>query len=247
MTGAFLFLQLRPEAEAADAEFADLLAKGGLSADEVIRVRMDQAPLPAGLDLAALSGIIVGGGPGCISDAPAQKSAVEARVEAAALSVMPQICAEDLPFLGCCYGLGILTAHLGGRMGQGRFGEPVGGTDCVLTDDGRADPLLVGLPGDFRALVGHKEAVEHLPPASVTLATSGPCPVQMLRHKSNVYATQFHPEADGDSFVTRIRIYRDRGYFPPEDAETLSAAVKREQVPVTAEILRRFVQRYRKA
>lgn len=244
MTRSFLILQLRPEDEAADEEFRDILKRGGLSADRVIRVRLDQQPLPDGIDLHRLAGVIVGGGPGCVSDPPEAKSATEAKVEAAALSLMPEICTQDLPFMGCCYGLGVLVAHLGGRMGQGRFGEPVGGVDCSLTPAGRADQLLADQPEAFRALVGHKEAVEILPDGAVSLVTSGPCPVQMVRYKSNVYATQFHPEADGESFVTRIRIYRDRGYFPPEAADSLAEACRAEAVSVPPEILRAFVRRY---
>lgn len=244
MSKPFLILQLRPEDEAAEEEFADILARGQLTPDRAIRVRLDQDPVPDGLDLTTLAGIITGGGPGCVSDPPEAKSPVEARVEAAALALMPQICDEDLPFMGCCYGLGVLTAHLGGRMGQGRYSEPVGGVDCALTEAGRSDPLLTGQPDAFRALVGHKEAVEQMPPGAVSLVTSGPCPVQMIRYKSNVYATQFHPEATGESFVTRIRIYRNKGYFPPEQADALSEACRKERVTVPPEVLRRFVARY---
>jgi len=240
----FLILQLRPEAEAADEEFADFLQKGDLTADRVIRVRLDQEGLPEGLDLSALAGVIVGGGPGCVSDAPGDKTPIEAQVEQAALSILPEICAKDIPYLGCCYGLGVLVEHLGGRMGQGRYGEPVGGVDCTLTPEGKTDPLLAGQPDGFRALVGHKEAVEEIPEGAVALAGSAPCPVQMIRYKDNVYATQFHPEADGESFVTRIRIYRNKGYFPPEEADALSEACRAEKVTVPPAILRNFIARY---
>ena len=240
----FLLLQLRPEDEAADEEYTAFLRNGGLTDDRIIRVRLDQTGLPDGFDLNSVAGVIVGGGPGCVSDPPEKKSPVEAQVERAVLAIMPEICERDLPFLGCCYGLGVLVAHLGGAMGQGRFGEPVGGVDCAMTPEAASDPLTEGLPQQFRALVGHKEAVERMPTGAVLLAGSEPCPVQMVRYKKNVYATQFHPEADGESFVTRIRIYRDRGYFPPEEADALSAACRAEKVTVPEEILRRFVGRY---
>ena len=56
--------------------------------------------------------------------------------------------------------MGILGHHLSpGVVSKARFGEPVGGVDCALTDAGRSDPLMVGVPDRFRALVGHKEAV----------------------------------------------------------------------------------------
>jgi GMP synthase (glutamine-hydrolysing) len=58
----FLILQLRPETEAADEEFAAFLEKGGLSGAEVRRIRLDEGRLPA-LSLDDFAGIIVGGGP----------------------------------------------------------------------------------------------------------------------------------------------------------------------------------------
>lgn len=240
----FLILQLRPETDASDDEFAAFLAKGGLTADRVHRIRLDQAPLPGDLDLDDYAGVIVGGGPGCVSDPADSKDPVEARIEAQILALMPEITARDHPFMGCCYGIGILAHHLGGTVSKARYGEPVGPSDCHLTQDGRADPLLQDLPRDFVALVGHKEAVQDLPPGCVHLVASAPCPFQMIRHGQNVYATQFHPEAQGENFVNRIGIYKDRGYFRPEEAEDLIAACRAEQITVPEQILSGFVQRF---
>ncbi len=239
----FLVLQLRPEDEAADEEFAAFLARGGLSDDRVHRIRLDRTRIPE-LSLEDYAGVIVGGGPGCVSDPPERKSALEARIEADILSLMPAIVARDVPFMGCCYGLGILAHHMGGRVGQGRFGEPIGGVDCNVTPEGMADPVLEGLPRRFRALVGHKEAVEVLPEGATLLVSSAPCPVQMVRVRRNVYATQFHPEANGESFATRIRIYKDRGYFDPADAGRLTEAALAEEIVVPERILSRFVARF---
>jgi GMP synthase (glutamine-hydrolysing) len=68
------------------------------------------------LELSDYSGVIGGGGPGCVSDAPEKKTPTEARIEAAVLSLMPEITARDFPFMGCCYGIGILGYHLEGVM-----------------------------------------------------------------------------------------------------------------------------------
>ncbi len=241
----FLVLQLRPEAEASDEEFASILARGGLAESETRRVRLDRDALPEGLDLGGFSGVIVGGGPGCVSDAEAEKSPVEKRIEDAVLGLMPEVVGRDLPYLGCCYGIGILAHHLGAPVGKGRYGEPVGAVGCRITEAGRDDPVLAGLPERFEALVGHKEAVEALPEGCVHLVSSDPCPYQMIRRGRNVYATQFHPEADADSFALRIRIYRDKGYFPPEDAARLEAEVRAAAVSLPGRILRNFVGRYR--
>lgn len=238
----FLILQARPETAAADEEYAAFLARSGLDVPETVRVRMERDPVPD--DLSHYSGIIIGGGPGCVSDS--EKSEDEARIEAAALSIMPAITGGDLPFLGCCYGLGILAHHLGASVSKERYGEPVGPVACRVAPDDESDPLIEGLPGAFDAFVGHKEAVQALPPDCVHLVASEPCPYQMIRHKTNVYAVQFHPEADDEVFVGRIRLYRNRGYFPPEDADRLIAACRAADVSVPEQILRRFVGRYRK-
>lgn len=240
----FLILQLRPETDASDDEFASILDKCALPPARAHRVRLDREALPETLDLDDYAGVIVGGGPGCVSDAPQDKSPLDARMEAEIMGLMPRITARDFPFMGCCYGLGLLAKHLGGDVGKARYGEPVGPSDCTLTPDAAGDPLTAGLAPAFTALVGHKEAVQSLPPGCVHLVRSDPCPFQMIRWGENVYATQFHPEADARDFEARIRIYRDHGYFPPEDADRLIAMCHAATVTEPGEILRRFAARY---
>ncbi len=240
----FLILQLRPETEAADDEFAAFLRKGGLREDEVHRIRLDQEDLPDGLRLDDYSGVIVGGGPGCVSDPPEAKTPTEARIESAVLGLMPEITARDVPFMGCCYGIGVLGHHLGAPVNKERYAEPVGTSTCHLTDAGRADPMLADVPDTFEAFVGHKEALQDLPPGCTHLLASETCPYQMIRYGRNVYATQFHPEADSDGFAVRIGIYKDRGYFPPEEAQTLTAMCHAADVHAPETVLRNFVDRY---
>lgn len=240
----FLILQARPETDASDQEFAAILDKCRLPQDRAHRIRLDQDDLPDDMNLRDYAGIIVGGGPGCVSDDPATKKPTEARIEAQVMSLMPQITAQDLPFMGCCYGLGVLAQHLGGNVSKTRYGEPVGPSLCTLTADGASDPLTAGLDPEFDAFVGHKEAVQALPPGCTHLVTSAPCPFQMIRFGKNVYATQFHPEADAQDFENRIRIYRNHGYFPPDDAARLIDICHAASVTQPAAILRRFAERY---
>ena len=244
MTKPFLILQLRPEDDGADGEYRAILDKGGLDENRVRRIRLDQEPLPETLSLDAYAGVIVGGGPGCVSDDPETRDPTEARIEAQILSLMPDITRRDMPFMGCCYGIGILAHHLGTEVSKKKYGEPVGPVLCELTPEGAQDPLLEGLPEAFHALVGHKEAVQRLPEGAVHLVASDPCPFQMIRYGRNVYATQFHPEGDGPVFAERIKVYNNHGYFRPEEAEAITERCL--SVPITAppEILRRFVARY---
>ena len=240
----FLILQLRPETDASDDEYLSILNKSDLLPEKTHRVRMDIEELPKDLDVTDYAGVIVGGGPGCVSDAPEDKSPLEARIEDQVMRLMPQITENDHPFMGCCYGLGILVHHLGGNVSKAQFGEPVGPTVCAMTPEGKRDPLLAGLDENFETFVGHKEAVQTVPEDTVHLLEGAACPVQMIRFGENVYATQFHPEADADNFERRIKIYRNHGYFPPEDAERLIDICHAANVTVPGEILRRFAQRY---
>jgi GMP synthase (glutamine-hydrolysing) len=240
----FLILQLRPETDAADDEFAAILNKCALTESRTHRIRLDCEDLPNGLDVVDYAGVIVGGGPGCVSDPPDRKTSMDARIESQIMDLMPQITERDHPFMGCCYGLGILAHHLGGEVSKARFGEPVGPSDCSLMAEAASDPLTVGLQTKFQAFVGHKEAVQSLPPGCVHLVRSDPCPMQMIRFGQNVYATQFHPEADAHDFERRIRIYRNHGYFPPDQADALIDICHSATVTVPGEILRRFAARY---
>jgi len=240
----FLILQLRPETEASDDEFNAILQKSGLKPSDAVRIRLDQDDLPIGLNLDDFSGVIVGGGPGCISDPHEKKSPTEARIETSVLSLMPQITARDFPFLGCCYGIGILGYHLGSEISKTRYAEKVGASDCRLTSDGKSDKICANMPDTFHAFVGHKEALQHLPEGCVHLVSSPTCLYQMIRFGDNVYATQFHPEADDAGFETRIQIYKDQGYFPPEDAQNLIELCRSANVYAPELILKNFVKTY---
>jgi GMP synthase (glutamine-hydrolysing) len=220
------------------------LAKGRLTADKVHRIRLDQQDIPTDLSLDDYSGVIVGGGPGCVSDPDEKKTPVEKRIETAVLDLMPEITGRDFPFMGCCYGIGILAHHLGAVVSKEKYGESVGAVTCTLDPDNCNDPILRNVAAEFRAFVGHKEAAQELPDGCAHLVSSPSCPYQMIRFKQNVYATQFHPEADGDGFATRIKIYKNRGYFPPEQADNLIAMCHAETVDMPERILRNFVHTY---
>jgi GMP synthase (glutamine-hydrolysing) len=238
----FLLLASRAEDAAAKDEYAAYLRYGGLAPEQLHRIRLEAGPLPE-LDLAAYSGVIVGGSPFTSSDPADQKSATQLRVERELAGLLDRIVDQDFPFLGACYGVGTLGTHQGAVIDR-TFGEPLGGVEIELTDAGLADPVLRGMPARFTAFTGHKEACTTLPSHAVLLASSQACPVQMFRIKQNLYATQFHPELDVEGLVTRIDIYRHAGYFPPESAEELMVAARGFTVTEPMTILKNFVSRY---
>ena len=239
----FLLLQLRPEDETSDNEYESFMRFGELKPEEIERVRIEKSGIPK-LNLDEYSAILVGGSPFDISKPEGEKSDIQQQIEADFEKLLREVIERDFPFLGACSGNGLLGNHCGAPI-SAKYGEPVGGVNVTVTEEGGKDPLLEGLPKTFRALVGHKEACDCTPPGATLLASSETCPVQMFRVKNNVYATQFHPEADASVFELRINVYKHHGYFPAETAEELITAVHKESTPHANEILRRFVERYR--
>ena len=238
----FLILQLRPEDDTSDSEFEAILKYGGLDEQDTQRLRIETSGIPE-VSLDDYAAVIVGGSPFDISTPQEQKSAIQLKVEADFRRLFDAIVASDFPFLGACSGCGLLGSYLDTPISK-KYGEPVGGAMVNITDAGKGDALLAQFPEQIAVLCGHKEACDTVPQGATLLLTNEACPVQMFRVGENVYATQFHPEGDGEGFTVRIHAYRHHGYFPPEEAEALIVEVNREDTPWAREILRRFVARY---
>ena len=238
----FVLLATRAEDVPADEEYSLFLRRTGLDERDLVRVRLEAGPMPR-LDLDALSGIFVGGGPFNASDLPERKSPVQYRVEAEFAALLDEVVARDFPFLGACYGVGTLGAHQRAPI-DGTYAEPISVVPVTLTSAGASDPILAGMPPTFNAFVGHKEAIRALPASATLLASSPTCPVQAFRVRSNIYATQFHPELDLDGIILRIHAYADHGYFAADELELTLAAVERAEVSHPSRMLRTFVARH---
>lgn len=241
----FLMLSIRAEDAAADDEYQAMMRFGGLDEAGMHRIRLTHRPLGS-IDLDDWSGIILGGGPYNVSDPQGSKSPTQRRVESELLSLVERIVGQDFPFLGCCYGVGVLGSVIGATVDRSHP-EPVAAVTVTLTDEGRDEPLFAELPDVFDAFGGHKEAASSLPGHTVCLASSPACPIQAFRVGANTYATQFHPELDLQGILTRIDVYKNHGYFAPDSAESLKAAARQRHIEYPPTILRRFVERYRRS
>ncbi|MBS2940389.1 glutamine amidotransferase [Nocardioides sp. J2M5] len=236
----FLFLGTRAEDDVAQQEYDAVLAGTGLHPDELVRVRLEAGPL-GDVDLDDWSGIVLGGGPFNASDPEDTKSPAQRRAEAELRGLAERVVAADFPFLGACYGIGVLGGLAGGVVDR-TWGEPIGALPVRLTPEGVADPLFGALPPVFDAYLGHKEAVSRLPDGAVLLASTRTCPVHAFRIGRNVYATQFHPELDAVAICDRIDAYSAHGYYLPHEQEQLKAAAREAVVTEPVRLLARFVE-----
>src|SRR5690606_25187885 len=149
-------LASRSEDIAADDEYASILRLAGLPSTALHRVRMEAAEFTP-LRLADYSGDILGGSPFTASTPQAHKSDDQLRIEAELDCLLADVLRADVPFLGLCYGVGVVGRHAGGVV-DGTYAEETGGVEVTVTAAGADDPLLAGLPPTFHSYVGHKEA-----------------------------------------------------------------------------------------
>ena len=158
--------------------------------------------------------------------------------------LLQKIVDEDYPCLGICYGSSLIAHQQGSELSKD-FAESVGPVSVNLTDAGKQDRLLKGVPSQFTALTGHHEGVARLSSNAVLLASASACPVEIFRYGNNVYCIQFHPEAVARNWEVRIRLYFNHGYFEPHEADELIRAAYAADVRWPRHILRNFAQVYK--
>lgn len=239
----FLLIATRDEPAAA-GELAAVLRATGLAPDQLVHLRLDQAPLPDDFRLDDYSGVFLGGSPFNASDPIEQKSVTQLRVEADLDRLFDEVIARDFPFFGLCYGVGALGRHQGGVINND-YAEKVGPVTVTLTPEASEDQLAQVMPPSFEAFVGHKEAVAQLPANAVLLATGEVAPHQFFRIGRNVYATQFHPELNATELMARVALYHGHGYFEPHEVDQIHQQAHAADVSQAPWLLQRFVEVYR--
>ncbi|MDQ5953407.1 MAG: hypothetical protein QG647_141, partial [Patescibacteria group bacterium] len=183
------------------------------------------------------------GGPSKISSSYNKKYEYQKVFEPWLFNYVSTIIKDDIPFLGLCYGIGLLTQSHGGVVSN-KYAEGVEAASIFLTKEGKKDKLTKLLSDNFRSAVGHQEAAESLPKNAVLLATGQNCPIQMFRIKNNVYATQFHPELDIEGLRARVLAYKHLGYFKPEEANDLIEQASQYDISNSQVILKQFLKYY---
>lgn len=241
MSKPVLLLQSRPEDDVSDNEYESICRLGGIDPKRVERLRMDRDKL-RDIQLHDYSAVIMGGGPANFASPDDEKSEEQKRFEPWLIALMKQIVVLDVPFFGMCLGMGsVAMAH--GMQPSFEYDETLEPIEIELTEDGRRDPLLEGLPDSFMALSGHNEGIGEVPIGTAELANSRNC-VHIIRSGQNVYATQFHPELDLPGLALRVKAYRDHGYFPPEEGDEVLRKATEIDFADSVRVLQNFVKLY---
>ncbi len=145
---------------------------------------------------------------------------------------------SEIPVLGICYGMQLLTEAIGGVVGPARTREY---GPAIITHRARS-PLFDGLAADLRVWMSHGDRIETLPPGFSALAESDNCPYAAIGDlRRNRYGLQFHPEVQhspqGQAILNNFlfRICRCQSNWSAENfiqdaVDKIRAQVKGERV-----------------
>lgn len=228
-----LYVCVRPERSAADAEHRSFSRDLGIE-------RLDRLDLlhasPETVEWEQYDGFVIGGSPFNVTDA--DKSDEQLAVERDLERIAARAIDGDAAALFTCYGIGVVTRMLGGRVSMDHP-ERVQAARIRLTAAGAADALFGPNSPEMSVFTAHKESAAETPPGAVLLATNDSCPVQAYRVGERLHATQFHPEASPQDFADRMAVYRASGYFDASEYAATETMVLASSVD-GADLLRRF-------
>lgn len=236
--GSLLYVCVRPERGAADAEHASF--RRALGVDVVDRLDLLESPLdPA--RLRGYRGIVVGGSPFNVSDA--EKIPEQLRVEADLRAIAQRAIDAEIAVFFTCFSIGVVTRMLGGDVTT-ETPEAASATVIRTTAAGAVDPIFGGSSPALTVFTAHKESAVALPDGAELLATNAACPVQAYRVGTHLYAAQFHPEPTPRDFADRMTFYRTTGYFDPAEFDRVQDSVLSASVTEGTALLRRFAQTF---
>ncbi len=133
-------------------------------------------------------GIILSGGP----DSVYTKNAP---------TIDPSIFSLDIPILGICYGMMLISHLLGGKVVSGKkeYGP------AILKITNHKSQITKGLPTNFTVWMSHGDEVVAIPADYVKIGSTEHVPFAFVKHKhKNIFGIQFHPEVEHTEYGTKI-------------------------------------------
>lgn len=205
-------------------------------------VTFDLVDLDKGQEMPAITdyrAVVVLGGPDSANDETAKMTTELARIK--------EGLEAGVPYLGICLGLQTLVKAAGGKVVPGEVKEvgfinPDNNQHTVtVTEDGKSDPLLAGLPEELDVFQLHGETVE-ITPGMTVLATGKFCRNQIVRVADRAYGIQSHFELTPE--MLKVWAEQDPDLTPIGD-DKLQAdfeAIKQSYTQIGQTLLRNFLK-----
>ena len=159
------------------------------------------------------------------------------------VAFLGELAHSGCPTFASCFGFQFLVEALGGEIIFDAANTEVGTFEMSLTSEGEADPLFGHLPPAFLAQLGRKDRAAADIQGIPTLARSTAAPIQAIRvPQQPVWATQFHPELDRETNLSRYSRYLEGYRAVMSEAEIDAALASFRESPETMDLLHRFLK-----
>src|SRR2546426_517147 len=152
-------------------------------------------------DLSGWDGLIALGGPMSANDGERLGFIADD------LRLLTKVLEAGMPALGICLGAQLIAKAAGAEVTAGEEKE-IGWYPLTLTEEGKKDRLLAGLPDTFPVFQWHGETFD-VPRGTVRLAGSERYSNQAFRLGEQVYGLQFHLETTAPMIIEWLDLYRD--------------------------------------
>src|SRR5678816_656431 len=143
--------------------------------------------LPCTVPLATIlayrpQGIVLSGGPSSV-------------YEKKAPTIPKELFDQQIPILGICYGMQLVTHLSGGEVAKSKHRE-YGRADLMIDDKSNLF-RDIGKDGSTVVWMSHGDRIERMPPGFRSIAHTANSPIAAMKrddHKRRIYCLQFHPE-----------------------------------------------------
>ena len=132
-------------------------------------------------------GIILSGGPASVFDTNAPHPD-------------KKIFSMDIPILGICYGLQLITYHLGGKVGKANKREYGRAVFKIAS----ADPIFEDIPAESIVWMSHGDKIDDIPPNFIILGKTENSISAIRSQNKKIYGLQFHPEVHHTIYGKKI-------------------------------------------
>jgi GMP synthase (glutamine-hydrolysing) len=166
----------------------------------------DGERLPQGMAVEDFDGVLITGSPlNVYKDVPAVRRQID---------LAREIYHRGVPSFGCCWGLQLMSAAIGGVVHLNPRGREIGvARNIAPTDEGRDHPLYRDKPVAFEALCSHEDEVAALPSGGRRLAGNDISAVQAAafeEDEKSFWGVQYHPEMSFGLVATIIEMRGER-------------------------------------
>ncbi|WP_338971742.1 glutamine-hydrolyzing GMP synthase [Spiroplasma endosymbiont of Panorpa germanica] len=160
------------------SQYTQLLARR-IRENQVLAEVLDHRILAAKMtDYPNLKGIILSGGPSSVYEEKSYK-------------IDPAFFDLNLPILGVCYGMQLITNLFGGKVelaDNQEFGK------AKLFLDNQSNKLFKGVPDKKLVWMSHADHLTKMPPEFIQLAHSDSSVAAIMHKSKEIYGIQFHAE-----------------------------------------------------